>query len=66
MTRGEDFIKKGICKNNHWSSMSNSALVDTNGRGDILKLPGVCHNPKCKCPKQINFTPRQFQKEEAG
>ena len=21
----------------------------------------MCHNPKCKCQKQITFTPKQFQ-----
>ena len=23
----------------------------------------MCHNPKCKCQKQITFTPKQFQLE---
>ena len=23
----------------------------------------MCHNPKCKCRKQITFTPQQFQFE---
>ena len=23
----------------------------------------MCHNPKCKCQKQITFTPNQFQLE---
>ena len=23
----------------------------------------MCHNPKCNCQKQINFTPKQFQLE---
>ena len=26
----------------------------------------MCHNPKCKCQKQITFTPKQFQLEGAG
>ena len=26
----------------------------------------MCHNPKCKCQKQITFSPNQFQMEGAG
>ena len=26
----------------------------------------MCHNPKCKCQKQITFTPKQFQSEGNG
>ena len=26
----------------------------------------MCHNPKCKCQKQITFTPNQFELEGAG
>ena len=26
----------------------------------------MCHNPKCKCQKQITFSPNQFQLEGAG
>ena len=26
----------------------------------------MCHNPKCKCQKQITFSPKQFQLEGAG
>ena len=26
----------------------------------------MCHNPKCKCQKQITFTPNQFQLEGGG
>ena len=26
----------------------------------------MCHNPKCKCQKQIIFSPNQFQLEGAG
>ena len=66
MTRGEDFIKKGKCKNNHCSPMSNAAWCGLNSKCDILKLPYLCHNPKCKCQKQINFNPNQFQLEGAG
>ena len=26
----------------------------------------MCHNPKCKCQKQITFSPNQFQLEGSG
>ena len=42
----------------HCSPMSNSAWCDLNSRGDLLKLHDLCHNPKCKCQKQITFTPK--------
>ena len=32
----------------------------------VLKLHDMCHNPKCKCQKQITFTPNQFQLEGNG
>ena len=38
MTRGEDFIKKGKCKNHHCSSLSNTAWTNLNSKGDILKF----------------------------
>ena len=66
MTRGEDFIKKGRCKNEHCSTMSNSALCDLNSKGDILKLLDKCTNPKCNCQKQTTFTPKQFMLEGNG
>ena len=43
--------------------MSKSAWCDLNSKVDILKLLDKCPNPKCKCQKQIIFTPRQFQLE---
>ena len=66
MTKGENFIKKGKCKNNHCSSMSNSAWTDLYSEGNILKLHDKCPNPKCGCQKIITFTPHQFQLEGAG
>ena len=30
-----------------------------------MNLYGIYPNPKCKCQKQITFTPRQFQPEGA-
>ena len=43
--------------------MSNSARCDINKNCTVLKLHDKCHNPKCKCQKQINFTFKQFQLE---
>ena len=63
MTKGEDFTKRGKCKNNHCSSMSNSAWTDLNSKGNILKLHDKCPNPKCGCQKIITFTPRQYMLE---
>ena len=65
MTKRQDFIKKK-CKNNHCSPMSNQAWCDLNSKGDILKLRDHCSNLKCKCQKQIIFTPQQFQLEQSG
>ena len=57
MTRGENFMKKGKCKNNHCSSLSNSAWCDLNNKGDKLKLHDKGANLKCNCQKIITFTP---------
>ena len=43
--------------------MSNSAWCDLNKNCTVLKLHDFCHNPKCKCQKQITFSPNQFQLE---
>ena len=58
--------KKGLCKKEHCSLISNSARCDPNGKGDILKLHDKCPNAKCNCQKQITFSPSQFQLEGAG
>ena len=63
MTRGEDFVQKGICKNKHCSSMSNSAWCDLKSNGNILKLQDKCPNPKCNCQKMITLTPHQYKLE---
>ena len=63
MTKGQDFIKRGKCKNNHCSSMSNSAWTDLNSKGKILKLHDKCLNPKSGCQKIITFTPHQYMLE---
>ena len=55
MTRGEDFIKNGKCKNDHCSALSNSAWCDLNNKGDILKIYDKCPNPKCNCQKVTTF-----------
>ena len=63
MTRGQDFIKNAKCSHGHRSAMSNSAWCDLNKNCTVLKLHDMCHNPKCKCQKQITFSPNQFQLE---
>ena len=63
MTRAEDFVKSGKCTHGHRSAMSNSAWCDLNKNCTVLKLHDFCHNPKCKCQKQITFSPKQFQLE---
>ena len=59
MTEGEDFIKRGKCKNNHCSSMSDYAWSDLNSKCNILKAHDKCPNPKCGCQKINTFTPHQ-------
>ena len=66
MTRGQDFIKSAKFTHGHRSAMSNSAWRDLNKNCTVLKLHDMCHNPKCKCQKQITFSPNQFQLEGAG
>ena len=46
--------------------MSNNAWCDLKRSCTVLKLHDMCHNPKCKCQKQISFSPNQFQLEGAG
>ena len=45
------------------AQMSSSAWCDLNKNCTVLKLHDMCHNPKCKCQKQITFTPKRFQLE---
>ena len=66
MTRGQDFIKNAKCTHGHRSAMSNSAWCDLNKNCTVLKLHDMCRNPKCKCQKQITFSPNQFQIESNG
>ena len=63
MSRAQNFMQKGKCKNNHCSSMSTSAWTDLNSNGNILKLHDKCANPKCGCQKIITFTPHQYMLE---
>ena len=63
MTRAENLFTKGKCKNNHCSSMSNSAWCDLNSKSDIIKLHDKCPNPKCKYQKIITFAPHQYMLE---
>ena len=66
MSRAENFIKKAKCSHGHRSAMSNSAWYDLNKNCTVLKLHDVCHNHKCRCQKQITFTPKQFQLESGS
>ena len=63
MTTREDFIKNAKRTHGHRSTMSNSAWCDLNKKCTVLKWHDMCHNPKCKCQKQITFSPKQFQLE---
>ena len=66
MTRAENVFKNAKCKHGHRSAMSNSAWCDLKKDCTVLKLHDMCHNPKCKCQKQITFTPKQFQLESGS
>ena len=63
MIKGEDFIEKGKCKNDHCSSMSNSAWTDLNSKINILQLHDICPNPNGGCEKIITSTPHQYMLE---
>ena len=63
MTKGDDFIKRGKSKNNHCSSMSNSAWTDLNSKGNKMKLHDKCPNLECGCQKVITSTPHQYMLE---
>ena len=66
MTRGQDFIKNAKFTHGHRSAMLNSAWCAFNKNCTVLKLHDMCHNPKCKCRKQITFSPNQFQLQGVG
>ena len=51
--------EKGKCKNNHCSAMSNIAWCELD-IDFIKRLHEFCTNRKCKCQRQISFTPKQF------
>ena len=63
MSRAQNFIQKGNCKNNHCSSLSNSTWTDLNCKGNVLKLHDKSPNSKCGCQKIIIFTPHQYMLE---
>ena len=46
--------------------MSISAWCDLKKNCTVLKLHDMFHNAKCKCQKQITFSPNQIQLETAG
>ena len=60
MRRGESFITKSKCKNNHCSAMSNSACCDLKSKGDLSKFYEKFSNHKCNCQKIITFTPHHY------
>ena len=60
------FIKNAKCRHGHRSAMTNSAWCDFNKNCTVLKLHDMCHNPKCRCQRQITFSPKQFQLERGG
>ena len=66
MTRGQDFIKNAKCTHGQRSATSNSAWCDLIKHCTVLNLHDMCQNPKCKCQKQITFSPNQFQLEGSG
>ena len=66
MTEGKDFFKRRKCKNNHCSSMSNSARTDFNSEVNKLKLHDKCPNPKRDCQRIITFTPHQYMLESGS
>ena len=41
--------------------MSNSVWCDLTKNCTVLKLHDMCHDAKCRCQKQIIFTPKHFQ-----
>ena len=66
MTRGDNFRKRGKCKNNHCSSLSSSAWCELNNKCIELKLHDKCPNPKCNCQKIFTFTPHEYMLEGAS
>ena len=58
MTRGENFLKKGKCKNNRCLTTSNSPWSDLNKDCSFSKLRDKFRNPKCNCDKIFTFTPK--------
>ena len=66
MTRGESFVKNAKRTHGHQSATSNSAWCDLNKNRTVLKSYDMCHNLKCKCQKQITFSPKQLHLEGAG
>ena len=62
----DKILKKSECKHAPCSAMSKGSWCDLNSKGDFLKLHDMCPKPKCNCPKQITFTPKEYQLEGAG
>ena len=66
MTKGQESMKKGKCKNNDTSSMSKLAGCDLKSKCDTLKVHDICRRNVCKTAKQNVFSPSEIQLEEAG
>ena len=63
MTSGKDIIENANGTHVHRSAMNISAWCDLNRNCIVLELHDMCHNPKCKCQKQITFTQKKFELE---
>ena len=63
MTRGENFMKQGRCKNNHCSAMLSSIWCSLISKSGTLKLHDKCTDPIYNCQKIITFTPHQYMVE---
>ena len=66
MSKREDFVKRGVCKNIHGSSMSNLAWCNLNKDCSILKVHDKCPNPKFICQKVITFTRHRYMFESGS
>ena len=57
--------KRAKWKHGYCSSLSNSAWCDLNSKGDILELHVKWPTVECNCKKEITFTLKEFELEEA-
>ena len=66
LTKEDKFQKPSKRKNNPFWPMSKLLWCDVNQNSNLLKKQDMCPNPKCKCQKQLAFTPKEFGLEGAG